>query len=303
MLLTAFLISGDLLFGQVTGENPPDLRRSDNILLDRGGSLKILTWNVHLLPAIVFYKHQKPRARGIAEILSSTEYDIIVFQEAFHKRAHKMIWKVLSAYFPYQYDPEDGGFLKYSSGLWIISKLEIKNREAITYSKCSKGTADCRARKGALFVRVEKDGRPFQVIGTHLQAKEGNKFQEVRNEQLREIRDLLILKNKEESIPFIVTGDLNIAMYKTSDYKQMLSILDVENGELSGDYKFTADQSTNDMYPAEKAQGKLIDYVLLNEVEARIEEVKRAVKIFRTSWRKKNVDLSDHYAVEAEIVY
>ena len=110
-------------------------------------------------------------------------------------------------------------------------------------------------------------------------------------------------KNKEELVPFIVSGDLNIAMSMTTDYQHMLTILDVENGKLSGDYQFTADRATNDMYPSNEAKGKVIDYILLNSMGVEIEEVKRAVKIFRTSWREKNRDLSDHYAVEAEIVY
>jgi hypothetical protein len=89
----------------------------------------------------------------------------------------------------------------------------------------------------------------------------------------------------------------------TTDYQHMLSILDVQNGEISGDYKFTADRKTNDMYPSEEAKGKVIDYILMNSMGVEIEQVNRAVKIFRTKWRKKNRDLSDHYAVEAEIVY
>jgi endonuclease/exonuclease/phosphatase family metal-dependent hydrolase len=151
-------------------------------------------------------------------------------------------------------------------------------------------------------VEVEKGGITFQIIGTHLQSKEGSQYQDVRNSQLKELKDLLIT-NKAESTPFIVIGDLNIAMNMTTDYQQMLSILDVQNGELSGDYKFTADRKTNDMYPSEEAKGKVIDYILINSMGVEIEQVNRAVKIFRTNWRKKNKDLSDHYAVEAEIVY
>ena len=152
-------------------------------------------------------------------------------------------------------------------------------------------------------MEVEKGGITFQIIGTHLQSKEGSQYQDVRNSQLKELQDLLITNNKEELTPFIVIGDLNIAMSITTDYQHMLSILDVQNGELSGDYKFTADRTTNDMYPSEEAKGKVIDYILMNSMGVEIEQVNRAVKIFRTNWRKKNKDLSDHYAVEAEIVY
>ena len=300
--LAVLLISADLVNAQVASIIRSDVPAANNRALTSRGRLKLLTWNLHLLPAIAINKNQKARARGIAKVLSDSKYDVIVFQEAFHRRARKLIWTVLSEEFPNQYGPRKGGFIKYSSGLWIVSKLELKRQQHIAYSRCSKGTADCRARKGALLVEVEKGGITFQIIGTHLQSKEGSQYQDVRNSQLKELKDLLIT-NKAESTPFIVTGDLNIAMSMTTDYQHMLSILDVQNGELSGDYKFTADRKTNDMYPSEEAKGKVIDYILMNSMGVEIEQVSRAVKIFRTNWRKKNKDLSDHYAVEAEIVY
>lgn len=266
-------------------------------------NLRILSWNLHLLPAIAINKHQKARAKAIGEVLQNSKYDVIVFQEAFHRRAQKLIWKALGEAYPFQYGPRNGGLFKFSSGIWIISKLELKNQESIAYSKCNRGTADCRAKKGALFVLIEKEGKQFQIIGTHLQAKEGDKFQKVRIDQLNELSDLLIKKNKKDGIPFIITGDMNIAMAETEDYQQMLSILGVENGEFSGEYKFTSDHSVNDMYPSEGAKGEVIDYVLFNKMGANIVDIKRAVKIFRTDWRKKRKDLSDHFAVEAIIYY
>ncbi|MBL4754140.1 MAG: sphingomyelin phosphodiesterase [Flavobacteriales bacterium] len=266
-------------------------------------SLKVLTWNLHLLPSIVLGKHQVPRAKGIAEVLASSDYDVIVFQEAFHTKARKLIWKLLSQHYPYQYWPGNGGLTRFSSGVWVISKLEIIREEKIGYSKCSPGTADCRARKGALFVQVEKGGMTFQIIGTHLQAKGGDKFQLVRNDQLQEVKNLIIDKYKQPGVPIIVMGDLNIAMAKKADYNKMLTILDVENGALSGENQFTSDKSTNDMYPSEEAKAKVIDYVLLNSMGAQLTSVRREVKVFRSDWSKNNKDLSDHYAVEAEISY
>lgn len=301
--LAVIFFSIAVLRAQVVSGTANDLSVSDSPAVASGGSLKLLTWNLHLLPAVAITKNQKARARGIAKVLRDSQYDLIVFQEAFHNRARSIIWNELSVNYPYQYGPRKGGFMKYSSGVWIISKLELQKRQHLGFSKCSGGTADCRARKGALLVQVEKDGIKFQIIGTHLQSKEGGKYQDVRISQLEELQSFLIAKNKEESVPFIVSGDLNIAMSMTTDYQHMLTILDVENGELSGDYQFTANRTTNDMYPSHEAKGKVIDYILLNSMGLKIEKVNRAVKIFRTSWRKKNRDLSDHYAVEAEIVY
>ena len=301
--VAAILLSLVVLHAQVVSGIANDLPVLDSPAVASGGSLKLLTWNLHLLPAVAITKNQKARARGIANVLRDSQYDVIVFQEAFHNRARSIIWNELSVNYPYQYGPRKGGFVKYSSGVWIVSKLELQKKQHLGFSKCSSGTADCRARKGALLVQVEKDGIKFQIIGTHLQSKEGSKYQDVRISQLEELQGLLIAENKEESVPFIVSGDLNIAMSMTTDYQHMLTILDVENGELSGDYRFTADRKTNDMYPSNEAKGKVLDYILINSMGVEIEQVNRAVMRFRTRWHKKNRDLSDHYAVEAEIVY
>ena len=281
LLLLAFLSASTILFAQIGSVKGVAKKVGKKVSNYEPRNLKVLTWNLHLLPAIVLNKHQKRRAKAIGELLKDTEYDVIVIQEAFHKRAQKLIWRAIVAQYPFQYGPISGGLFKFSSGVWIVSKLELKEQQMIAYNRCSKGTADCRARKGALFVSVEKDSAEFHIIGTHLQAKKGQKHQEVRNTQLKEIQELLIEKNKESGTPFIVTGDLNIAMSQVQDYQHMLSILDVENGPLSGDYKFTSDHSTNDMYPSETAQGKVIDYVFLNKMGANIVDVKREVKLFR----------------------
>ena len=78
-------------------------------------NLSILTWNLHLMPAVMVNKNQKGRAKGIAQVLAASTYDVIVFQEAFHKRARKLIWTVLSEYFPYEYGPRSGGFINFSA--------------------------------------------------------------------------------------------------------------------------------------------------------------------------------------------
>ena len=92
--LAVLLISANLLNAQVASIIRSDVPASNNRALTSRGSLKLLTWNLHLLPAVVINKNQKARARGIAKVLSDSKYDVIVFQEALHRRARKIIWKV-----------------------------------------------------------------------------------------------------------------------------------------------------------------------------------------------------------------
>lgn len=264
-------------------------------------TLQILSWNVQLLPAIVFYKGQKKRAPLIVNQLKDSPYDIIVFQEAFHKKARKLLWKGLQEAFPHQFGPGKGGFMKFNSGVWIISKLKLEKTDHIKFTKCRIPLSDCRANKGASFVEVIKDGQRIQIFATHVQAKEGEKYQQTRNSQFQEIRDQLIERYKEEKIPQIVLGDLNTSKSKREDYLNMLSILDAEDGELQGEFQYTYDGLMNDM--GSSNDKKVIDYILFNSRGNSKANLTREVKIIQERWSKKNIDLSDHYAVKCQLTY
>src|SRR5882672_5126625 len=66
--------------------------------------IKILSWNIYMLPG--FLGHGKIlRAEAIGNLLASSDYDVIVFQEAFHKKARKIISRHLQSAFPFQSGP------------------------------------------------------------------------------------------------------------------------------------------------------------------------------------------------------
>jgi hypothetical protein len=46
-----------------------------------------------------------------------------------------------------------------------------------------------------------------------------------------------------------------------------------------------------------------IDYIFFRHNEAVPESITRRTRIFQSDWSRDNKDLSDHYAVEAVIVY
>ncbi len=266
-------------------------------------SLSLLSWNLHLLPSVAFYKHQKKRAEAISIVLQDPDYDVIVFQEAFHRKAVKIISKGISSKYPFQYGPIEGCFPRFGNGIWIVSKLKLCNVESIYFNKCSRGSADCRAKKGALFVEVEKQGQKFQIVGTHVQSKEGDKHQKVRDSQFLQITKELIEPNALEISPVIVVGDLNTAMARKSDYQNMLDILGVENGDLDGPQQFTADGISNDLMKDKSSPGRLIDYILINQRKVELQKVIREIIIYKHRWRRKNEDISDHFAIKADIYF
>ena len=264
--------------------------------------LKLLTWNLQMLPAVMFKKHQVARAKAIAGVLAQTDYDFIVFQEAFHRRARKIIWNRVSESYPYQYGPEKGGFPKVNGGVWIISRIPLQNEQAIKFKKCSRQTMDCRARKGAIFVTLIKNDQKFQIIGTHVQSAEGERYQQTRKSQFLEISEDLIKPRIENKVPLLITGDLNTRKKNTTDYTNMLHILDAYDGDLSGDNQCTFDGSINDFAKSDEP-GSIIDYILVNTRGVQIKSIKREVKIFQKPWSKKNKDLSDHFAVQCELIF
>ena len=55
--------------------------------------LKILCWYLYMLPPIALSSSKLERAAAIAELLSQADYDILVYQEAFHPQAPQIIVK------------------------------------------------------------------------------------------------------------------------------------------------------------------------------------------------------------------
>src|SRR4051794_1206855 len=69
-----------------------------------GEKIKILSWNIYMLPG-VFGSGNVLRAEAIGTVLSSGNYDVIVFQEAFDQRARRVISRLLKETYPYQVGP------------------------------------------------------------------------------------------------------------------------------------------------------------------------------------------------------
>ena len=262
-------------------------------------TLSILSWNLYLLPWIVPWKGQCKRAKVIGEVIGELDYDVIVIQEAFHNRARKILTDLISKEYPYQIEPQMGKFLKFNSGVYVLSKIPMQLIDQIQYKDCKLFFQDCRANKGATMVELEKDKQVFQLIATHVQAERGEKFDNIRESQFKEISNRCILPNKKANIPVLVTGDLNTRLSTEIQYNNMLEILNVKDGKLTGNFKYTYGGRRNDMKGKKIHKGKVLDYVLIDANGSGILAGERKVKLFQKEWKKGRKDLSDHYAVEA----
>jgi endonuclease/exonuclease/phosphatase family metal-dependent hydrolase len=261
--------------------------------------IKLLSWNIYMLPGF-FGRDNMPRADVIGELLSSGEYDVIIFQEAFHRRARKIIGRMTRSRYPFQAGPANRKVfsMKTHSGIWILSKHPIVDSKEIIFT--AHHGVDGLARKGALMVELEVAGQHVQVVGTHLQ---NSADPVLRHSQCAELYQDLLAESQKPGVAQIICGDFNIDRYRSGDdYAAMLETLDVSDGKLEDDHLFSYDRLNNDLHVEPGTEQDLIDYILFRPNQTGLECRNRRIKAFRQSWHARHMDLSDHFAIEAEVL-
>lgn len=265
-----------------------------------GDSLKVLSWNIYMLPPLIYKTGKHKRARLIGQLLSESDYDVIVFQEAFHHGARRKIKRWTEDIFPYQVGPANLRYvsLRTSSGIWIISKVPIKKVESICFKK-RWGLDNKMARKGALMVEGEKNGHTFQIIGTHLNA--GGPL-DIRMSQAAAIQNELLEPFQKENVPQIICGDFNIRKTNEAAYDKLLTTLKARDGKLKDrEGKMTEIREKNDMRTW-KGKG-IIDFIFYRDNGRKAKSIARKIPLIRHRWHKKHQDLADHNPIEATIIW
>lgn len=259
---------------------------------------KILSWNIYMLPYISWFNHNGNRAREIGIQLQDSDFQIIVFQEAFSIKCRKILHNLLAEKYPYQYGPANSCLwpFKTSSGLWILSKIPLNELGSIRFKE-AKGF-DRIARKGAVLFEGKYNGTSFQLLATHLQA---NNPQQIRNAQYKEIA-LLLKQFYKRTTPQILCGDFNTCMSQQYHYTTMLQTLDAQNGELQGDLHVTYDEQNNTLAKSENGRQEVLDYILTRNSDI-IATMQRKVLEFYTTKTGHKAHLSDHYALEATLQF
>ena len=285
MLFFSLLFSFSELFAQC------EMQLKENI------DLKILSWNIYMLPHIALHTGQLERAKEIVETLKNENIDIIVFEEAFDRKSRNIIREGLKSYFPFESgNPTKCSFLKTNSGVWVLSKLPLKIIKQIYFNK---GLGNDRlASKGAILIQTKKDNFCFQIIATHLQSDLKHKnVKEIRKSQYLQIRKELLEPFAQCDVPQFVVGDMNTICSDTLVFKQMLDILKVNQCIFEGEHNYSYDCVKNDILFESKDKPQLIDYIFFDKKEKHNLEGKMSVKVFRKKWNEINLDLSDHFAV------
>lgn len=266
--------------------------------LTQNTSLKILSWNIYMLPRFIKNTGKLERAAKIGQNIQESDYDVIVFQEAFHKGARNTIKKYLEEKYPYMAGPANRQTfsLRTNSGLWILSKHPIEFSQEIKFK--TKSGIDAFSRKGALMAQMCVNGQRIQIIATHLQSS-GESW--LKESQCVELTNRITDFYKIEGVPQIICGDFNIKKDAPIQYNNMLKILDAHDFEISGTQKFSYDRLNNDLHNDNSKKQDLIDYVLIRKNQSNVSFKNKLIKVFKNKWDAKHSDLSDHYAIEAHL--
>lgn len=253
--------------------------------------LKVLSWNIYMLPGItnlskeISKSNKKERVAQITDYMNASDYDIIVFQEAFHIPSRKYLAKNLKEQFQYQYGPLNKGFIKVNSGIFIVSKIPLTELQTIQYKDCN--SSDCFARKGCGIFEGEVDGNKFQILGTHMNS---TKEQYIRESQYEQLFSQLLKVHEKEGVPQIICGDLNTKQSDEESYNSMLKKLDAIDIQTKGTLKHTT-----------VTDRVIIDYILIRHNLSKVVAIDKQIRRFEA--KTKMIDLldgtlSDHLAVE-----
>ena len=254
--------------------------------------LTILSWNIKMFSAPYGWLHNRiERAENIIQSLkNSTNYDVILFQEAFSSKIRKQIYRGLKLLYPYQIEPEDHfNFFKTNSGLWAISKMPIELIDQISFSKLKEW--DWMSSKGAKLYSVIKNDKEILLINTHLQSDYKTNYSSIRRSQYNEINLGLILPYVKINKPLILCGDLNISNVVNLD--KMLKHLNLKNGPLSGKLQFSTFSQPNE----------LVDYILVKTDKFRFKSIQRRIQDFSMDFLEYSTNMSDHYPIEANFIW
>ncbi len=189
--------------------------------------LKLMTWNTYMLPKPIKNSHQKQRSHAIADLLKNSDYDVIFLQEAFSPYFRRTVKNSLEKKYPHykRLKKKFGIYPIMGPGLVAFSKYPMKQIDHVYYNKCDK--ADCHASKGVQLLEITlPSGKKIQVANTHMQSGRDQKQAEIRSHQLGQVRRLL-KDNKQDSVPQLLVGDLNIDSYKGTEFEGSLAMLEM----------------------------------------------------------------------------
>lgn len=261
-------------------------------------NLKVLTWNVYMLPYLQLIHHSDSRAAAIGDRLKNSDYDIIFFQETFHTASREILKKKLSEGYQYFYGPfnDPGVSFLTSSGLFVASRIPLYLAGTMEFNRSA--SFDAMACKGAVLLEGIKDGYRFQVITTHMQADQSDFYREIRKKQMQQIFLELLVPFAKRGVPQIICGDLNINSDDTMARRDIQRELFVGSPTFANCIP-SYDEVNNTLANDSDPYARTLDYIVVSNTGNH--GVRQKTVIIKGYDGSKPRFLSDHHAVEAVI--
>lgn len=263
--------------------------------------LRLLTWNVFMIPRPINFSQQKERTRIIAEKLQDAPYDVILMQEAFIGSFRQRAGSALRKNFPFQHHLQRSvrPWHILNSGLFVLSRHPFEVLDHWYFTRCTH--SDCLSAKGIILIEVMlPDNNKVQIAMTHTQAWDDQKAQKVRAIQFGQIKDLLDL-HATPGVPQVLAGDFNIDGRMEHEYPHLLGLLDMKARPLDGELTYTNGFKVGCYKTPGDSPKQWLDHVWLDPRGTDAEIINNFVRPMTGTLGGKECSLSDHYAVEARI--
>jgi endonuclease/exonuclease/phosphatase family metal-dependent hydrolase len=263
-------------------------------------SFKVLTHNIWgLLPGIEA-ENTYNRLHTVAHMM--TGYDAVVFQEAHDIASANYFRDHLKSEYPYltEIPFEIGRIL--NGGVFIASKWPIEVEDNIVFQACL--AEDCLASKGAVYARINKLGKAYNLFGTHVRAFTTAEDIANRFEHLAELKAFADSKNIAANEPVLFAGDFNVDKANfPQERNDLMAVLNTTEPSATGSYPYSYAGSAN-VY-ADDQYNEYLDYVLYsNDHVAPVystNELLTPRSIASEHWG--SWDLSDHFPVAGEFIF
>lgn len=263
------------------------------------GDLKILSWNVFMLPKPIKFTLQAERTPLIINELIKSQADVIFLQEAFQSEFREQLFKKTKQSYPYQYylDRQPGTMTVYGSGVYLLSRYPFKILHKVYFDDCAK--ADCFASKGTFLVELTTPaGQKAQFAPTHLQSNDA--FSAIRLKQLADINAIFSISAQNGVSQFLI-GDLNIDGLSGTEYKTALDYMHMASSPLEGEPGYSNGFPTICYNKPGDDKKEWIDHIWMKPIISTARVLNKRVRPYSAVLEGKDCPLSDHYAIEATL--
>lgn len=254
----------------------------------------LISYNTYLRsPVWLFRDDHDQRANFIPQYL--TGFDVIVLQEAFSDRHRQDILQALASEYPHQSKSlGDNEFLSHNGGVVLASRWPILNERQLIFTDCR--WPDCMVKKGAIYLEIDRNGKPIHIVGLHMQAERA--FSDTRRKQLLQLRSYLDELDIPDNELLLIAGDFNIDYLTRShdgEFDFMLSTLGA--GTVNDDFLPSYDSASNTVLSGTYTER--LDYILAGQHQPPV--LTGSTRVIPV--RHADADLSDHHAVAGRFIW